>query len=283
MNLVFVLNFFGILQGCTDVFPISSSGHLALARQFLNYHDLNLGLAASLHIGTLIAIVIYFYHDLTYLWSGFRSSLVGLRHWTGEGATPFGLDGEQNIIYYLILSLIPVSLEGLLLKNVASQVFEDAIWVSVFFIINALVLTITAWNAHGERTLKELSLGDFLWIGLVQGIAVLPGISRLGIVICAGLWRRLNWQEALRLAFILSIPVVAGSMVLEGKDILGLLINHPTMVVALVLAISFAAVFSFIGLKFFTSRYLERRKLAFFGNYCFMIGLTSLIYLELWR
>jgi undecaprenyl-diphosphatase len=281
MDTIFVLIFFGILQGCTEVFPISSSGHLALGRQFLNYQDLSLGVAAGLHLGSLIAIVIYFYQDLVYLWSGFKGSFVGLRSWIKGGTNPFVLIGEQNTVYYIILALIPVSLEGLLLKNLVGQLFENAKWVSVFLMTNAMLLTVTAWNAHGERTLKELGLSDFLWIGFMHAIALLPGISRLGVVICVGLWRKLNWQEALKLAFILSIPVVAGSVILEGKDLLEF-IMHKNAALPFFLAIGFAALFSYLGLKFLTSRYLERRKLTFFGSYCFMIGLTSLIYLELW-
>jgi len=282
MGLAFPLILFGILQGFTEVFPVSSSGHLSLASQILKYHNLDLKLAVALHIGSLIAITLYFHKDITTLWLNFHRSLPALLRWMQGNVSPFALAGEQRLSYYMVLSLMPVMFEGWFLERIAAQVFEHPYWASLFLMINAGLLLITARITHGERTLKELSLRDFLLIGSLQGLAVLPGISRLGIVICTGLWLSLNWQEAIRLAYLISIPVIAGSMLLEGNGILRLLQSNPNLATSLFMAMGFAAIFSFLGMKFLTSRYLERRKLAFFGSYCFMVGMASLIYLYFW-
>jgi undecaprenyl-diphosphatase len=282
MDFEFPIIYFGILQGFTEVFPVSSSGHLAVARQLLNYQDLDLALAVVLHGGSLLAIAFCFRRDLASLWSDFWKSLPDIRNWARGNDNPFTLVGEQTVIYYMLVSLLPVMVIGWYLERIAAAVFEEPHWAATFLLINAALLTITAYGAHGERTLKELRMWEFILIGLLQGIAVLPGISRLGIVICTGLWLRLNWQEALKLAFILSIPVIAGSMLLKGNEIVLMLQTDPSFLDSLFIATCLAAVFSLIGLKFLTSRYLERRRLAFFGSYCLMVGLASLVYLYFW-
>lgn len=196
------------------------------------------------------------------------------------GPNPFALSGEQNLLYLMTFSVVPVMIGAWSLKDVSSQLFERGQWVALFLLINAVLLRLMTLQPRGERTLKELGLRDFLIISLVLGLTMVPGISRLGILICAGLWLGMNVQEAFKLAFLQLIPVLVGSLLLHGAAILALLKGNPQLLAALIPAMALAAAISFIGLRFFTSPTMDRQKLAFFSSYCLMIGLTSFIYLQ---
>jgi undecaprenyl-diphosphatase len=280
MNSLFLLSLFGVLQGCTEVFPFSSSGHTALARLLFGHSELTRELLGALQLGPLAAIVSYFRKDLLLLWSSSRSSLPHMRWWMRGGPNPFSLSGEQNLFYLMSLSIVPVIVEAWLMDHISSRIFEQGRWVALFLLISAILLRIITLRSRGERTLKELGLRDFLVIVLAQGLAMLPGVSGLGILICAGLWLGMNLQEAVKLAFLQLIAVLAGSLLLLSADILALLKSDPTLLTALIPAIVLAAVISFVGLRFLMSLDLDRPRLAFFSSYCLMIGLTSFIYLQ---
>jgi len=280
MDMLLYLSLYGILQGCTEVLPVSSAGHVAIMRQIFHFHEFNWELLPALQIAPLLAVALYFHQDLGLLIAGFRSSLPAARSWMHGGPNPFVLTGEQNIPYFMALNFGSVILETWLLEDISDQVFERADWVSFFLLINAILLRIATLGPRGERTIKELELRDFLFIILIQGLAMIPGVSRLGILICAGLLLRMNLQQAFKLAFLLLIPVIAANFLLHSDELLFLLKRDPQLINALILAMCATAMFSFIGLHFLTSRVMDRQKLAFFSSYCLIIGLTAFIYLQ---
>lgn len=281
MDLLWFLLILGLLQGLTEVFPISSTGHLAIFRQVFNIPSFNLALAAGLHGGSLIAISIYFRKEIGDQLRNLRASLAVRRKAAPEAATPF-LSSDQAVPYLLALSLIPVAFEGLVLRPLADGIFEQQNLVLFLLILNGGIILLTAFNTHGERTIKELNWKEYLLIGLVQGVAVLPGISRLGIVLCTSLWLRLKWQEALKLTFILAVPVLAGALVVEARDIIQAASGNLGAIFFLSAGVLLAALTSWLGLRLLTSRWLERRKVAFFGYYCIIFGSYSLLYLHFW-
>lgn len=275
--------FLAALQGFTEVFPISSTGHLAVFKSLLDPPSFNLAMAAGLHGGSLIAITAFFRREIYTLWNHFRASWGELSQWARGGKNPFIRASEQHIPYLIMISLIPVAIEGLLLQPRARKIFENPTLVLILLMVNGMVILATALITHGERTMKELSWKEYLAIGLVQGIAVLPGISRLGLVLCTGLWLRLKWQQAIRLAFILAIPVLLGGLMVEGDEVLLVIAGDFRLTIILLFGIVLAAVCSWLGLKMFTSRLLERRTLAIFGLYCLMLGIFTLVYLSFWN
>ncbi len=270
------------LQGVTEVFPISSTGHLAVFRQIMTFPLLNLPLTTGLHGGSLIAIMLYFHRDLSAIWYNFRCSLDDLHDWAKGGKSPLSRPREHFVPYLLALSLAPVAAEGLLLRPIAERAFQEHYLVLFFLILNGVMILAAAFLTDGERTMKELSWWHYLVIGLVQGFAVLPGISRLGVVLCACLWCRLKWQVAIKLTFILAIPVLMGGMLVEAGDVLRAVSGDFQLALLLAAGVVIAAIGSWFGLKLITSRLLERHTLALFGYYCMMFGSFFLVYLFFW-
>lgn len=274
---------FGLLQGLTDIFPISSTGHLALLRQLLNVQAFDLSLAAGLHSGSLVAIALFLKKDLAVLWRNFIRSLGHMGNWLLGERTSVFLPAEYMLPYLYGLSLLPVALEGLIFRQAAQNIFGQDMMPLFLLMINGGIILITALVARGERTIRELTILEFLAIGVIQGIAVLPGISRLGLVLCTGLMFRLRWQEALKLTFLLSIPVVIGALMVEFPRILDKLQANPELVLPFLSGSVFACLGSWFSLKVLTSQLLERRKLALFGYYCLMLGSFSSVYLHFWK
>jgi len=279
----FALYLLGVIQGMSEVLPISSTGHLALVQRFFSISQFSLSQAAGLHLGSALAIFVWFFDDWRKLWHSWVSSLKDLRE--NIKGRKFAIKfhtSNHYTPYFLALSLLPVAVEGFFLQKKADQVFSSGYFAPIFLILNAGVLVFAATRTRGERMLQEITWYEGLIIGAIQGIAVLPGISRLGLVLCTGLWLGLNWKEAIRLAFILAVPVIVGAFLLKSPDLVSLFQDWMSILSFLV-AITLTFTFSMVGLKFLTSRVLERKTLKFFSIYCLTIGLFFLVYLIFWR
>ncbi len=272
----------GIVQGLTEVLPISSSGHLALAQKLLNVDMLTLTSAAALHGGSLLAIAWWFRHDLRALGRSFWASRP---YWKNPSQLFLSRPNEYRVPYFIALSLIPVAIEGIWLKPEADSLFlEHANWVPLLLVLNGFIILATAWLTQGEKRLDELTLKEYLLIGFIQGLAVLPGISRLGLTLCAGLWCGLNWYEALRLTFILAVPTIIGAVILQLPTLWeGVMANPLTFVTPKIFALLISSVVvtitSLFGLYTLTSGLLERRTLYFFGYYCCLLGIFAFTYM----
>ncbi len=283
MHILLMLILLGLLQGCTEVLPVSSTGHVAVFRAVFDLTDVNLSLIAVLHSGAIFVIAYWFRRDILLLWSTFRASWPEFRLWlSGHAPNPLKRPGSHRVPYYLAASLVPLAIEGYLLRAPAEHIFIQSTTVPILLVINGLVILATARLTHGERTLSELSLGDYLLIGAIQGIAVLPGISRLGLTLCVGLWRRLNWYEAVRLTFILALPVSAGAILLQWPEFVDSISHFSISLFQIIITFACAVLASVFSLRILTSHLLERRALLFFGYYCCMAGLFSLTYIGIW-
>lgn len=273
----------GLVQGLTDIFPVSSTGHLAIFTQVLNIRILNLSVVAGLHSGSLIAIVIFYKKELGVLWRDFLGSLQSIRWNVSSKANRAVLSAENLTPYLYASSLLPVATIGLIFRETARLIFSQEMLPVLLLSLNGGIILITSLVANGERAIKELTLKEFLVIGAVQGIAVLPGISRLGLALCTGLLFRLKWQDALKLTFILSIPVVIGALMIEIGNILITIQNSPGLITAFLGGCVLAGIGSWFSLNILTSKLLERKKMTLFGIYCLMLSIFSLSYLYFWK
>jgi undecaprenyl-diphosphatase len=258
MNDLFNAIVLGILQGVTEFLPVSSSGHLVLAQSLLPGFDAP---AASfdvlLHGGTLLAVVAYFYRDLIEIGSR-------LRH-PGEGGLRMPL--------LLVVGTIPAGLVGVLFQGAIEPLFSSPRAASIGLLVTAGLLVAAVISGKGDRRMEGLLLWQALLVGCFQALAILPGISRSGATIAIALLLGYSGTESARFSFLLSLPAVAGAMVLQAGDLF--VTNAWGVYVAGALAAAASGWLSIAVLM----RILHRGRLLPFALYCLALGSFSLVFL----
>lgn len=247
----------GLIQGLTEFLPVSSSGHLVIAQRLLGLDPPGVLLETVLHLGTLAAVILVFRKDLIHL---------------AKSLTPRGsLEGRKEI-GLLIAGTVPIVVAGFLLRGTVDRLF-DSLWV----VGGALLVTGAALFAADRLARKaatrpeEMSFADAVLIGLAQVLSLLPGLSRSGITMAAGVSTGLSPRRAARFSFLLSIPALAGAGLLHLVDVLreGIPAGVDPFALALACAISFgigwAAIRGFLAL-------VSRGRLWIFAAYCLLLG-----------
>ena len=244
----------GLIQGLTEFLPVSSSGHLVIVPAMLGWEEPPLGLTVMLHLGTLVALLVYFRADLIGL-------LLGL---LGKGEDPAG---TRRIIRFLIVGTIPAVVAGLALGGFFEDAFQRPYESCIELVITGFLLI--GMEKYGERARRQpLDDGRAAVIGAAQALAILPGISRSGATIGAGLLAGLTREEATRFSFLLSIPAIVGALVLDlakgnlvvtGASIAGTVVSGVSGYVAIAYLI----------------RFVRTHSLTVFAWYLFAIGPIS--------
>jgi undecaprenyl-diphosphatase len=249
----------GILQGLTEFLPVSSSGHLVLAQQLLTGFD---GPAAAfdvlLHGGTLAAVLIYFKDDLVQIFHGMaRPSYEGWR-----------------LPILLVIGSIPAGVVGVFMSDKIEPLFSSTKVAAGGLILTGCILA-AAWQMRGRgyRTLAGLTVWSTLLIGLAQALAIVPGISRSGSTIAMGMFIGFSGKEAARFSFLLSIPAIAGALLLES----GVLVETGLPLDYIAGALS-AAIVGLASIALLM-KLLDRENLLPFAVYCLALGVLSLVFL----
>jgi len=188
-----------IVQGFTEFLPISSSAHLALAPWLLGWKDQGLVFDISLHFGTLLAVVLYFFRD----WMQIASQGFGLQ-W---GRDP-ELQRHPRLLWLLALASVPVGVAGLLFKDHAETVLRNPLLIGGMLVGVGIVMYLADSIGKQNKRIGEVNLSDAIWVGAAQALAIVPGTSRSGITIAAGLFRGMDRPSAARFSFLLSTPAV---------------------------------------------------------------------------
>jgi undecaprenyl-diphosphatase len=275
----------GIVQGFTEIVPVSSSAHLALAthvlQDILGFQDFTFRGAILLHFGTLIVVVITYRADLRELSQGFVHTVIRiLRQPQQKPISLRDLDVPGSVSLRILLSLTITGGVALPLRPIASLLFEQPVLPSLLLFVNGIVLLVVARVVTGTKKIDELRMLNYFIIGVVQGLAILPGVSRLGMTLCAGILSGLSWFEALKLAFLLSIPTVIGAIVLETA-VYCLYSRFPmgNEFIYAIFGIIISYIIGFILLRTLIGDvYSGRQKLMFFGCYCCMVGVFFSLY-----
>lgn len=200
----------GVVQGLTEFLPVSSSGHLAVMHRFLTplSAEETLAVDVALHIGTLVAVVAYFWRDL---W-GMAQALAAPRHagwrWTW--------------IWLLGLATLPAAALGLPFKHLIAESFLSMVTVGTCFLATGTLLFLAGAVRGARRTEADVTVADAFTIGCFQAVALLPGVSRSGSTIAAALFRRIRSDVAARFSFLLGIPAVVGAEFGEAKILFAL-------------------------------------------------------------
>ncbi len=209
----------GLVQGLTEFLPISSSGHLLVVPWLLGWTSplLNsLTFDVALHLGTLGAVIVYFRHE----WRALGRALT-----TAAPRRTAEIAGQRRLAWLLVLGAVPAGLAGLLMDDVVETLFRHPIVVAAMLVVVGVLMWIAELHyAPGERTrssLTALSVRDVVVVGLAQATALIPGVSRSGITIVAGLTTGLSRETAARFSFLLGAPVIAGAGLLKIGQLLG--------------------------------------------------------------
>jgi undecaprenyl-diphosphatase len=260
---------FGVVQGITEFLPISSSGHLILLHNFISLPvEDNMAFDVFLHFATLLAIVICFRSDIYKLVRSFIASLGGKK------------DEYSRTGWLIIMATLPAAFLGLLLEDKIEEYFHGAsgqeIMVVAFMLFAvALLFIFVEKRKKGEKLYTALSRKEALLVGFAQALALIPGTSRSGITIIAGLWGGLKREEALRFSFLLSIPVILGASVTKIPRLFENGIEGWSYILCAFIATFVSGV---LAIRFFL-RFAETKSLIPFAYYRIALALVLLLYL----
>jgi len=259
----------GILQGLTEFLPISSSAHLILFPWFFNWDNPlidSLTFDVALHAGTLLAILWYFWKDWVALGGGFLKILSLRRIETFQ----------ERLIIYILLSTIPAAIAGFLLEKTIESSFRNPGLIVLPLIAVSFLMIYAEKRSRRLHPLDKLTLPDSLIIGLAQALALLPGVSRSGITITAGLFRGYQREAATRFSFLLSTPAIAGATLLQSRHLFtpGLATDWP------IFAIGFASstIVGYLSIAFLM-RYLREHTLNVFAGYRMVLAAIVILLL----
>lgn len=186
-----------LVQGITEFLPVSSSAHLILVPKLTGWQDQGLLFDVAVHVGTLLAVLLYYRKDVTNMATAFL----------GQGFKK-GMNDDARLAWAVILGTIPLGLVGLLGKDFIEQNLREPLVIAASTVIFGVLLGLAAWMNKAERKLGSMNWLDVLVVGVAQALALIPGTSRSGITITAALLRRFEPKEAARFSFLLSIPAI---------------------------------------------------------------------------
>lgn len=257
----------GIVQGLTEFLPISSSAHLIFIQRLLGVES-SLAFDTFLHLGSLLAVLWFFKTDIYKMIRAWWLSIGDiLQHKFREG---FYADPYKRLAWYVILATIPVGIIGVLFESQVEALFEGALYVPAFFLfVTGTILYISQRMNSGRIDFANISAKEALFMGLGQACAILPGLSRSGTTIAAGLVINLNKEFAAKFSFILSIPAILGATVVQMKDI-GTAMDVNFAAIALGFVAAFIA--GYIAIKWVLDL-IQKRSLDIFAFYCWIIGI----------
>jgi len=245
----------GIVQGLTEFLPVSSSGHLVIFQNLLGINEPPLDFDVLLHLGTLMAVFIAFGDDIIRILK-----------------KPF-----SKITYLIIVGTIPAVFFGFLLKPIFERAYQSLLVVGIGLIFTGVILKVSEYLATNNifsKTVRETSYSNVLFIGLFQALAIIPGISRSGSTIAAGLVAGLDREFAARFSFLLSIPAILGAGVLQLKDVVS---NGGSQEQMLPYLIGFltAFAFSYLAIKV-VMNLVKHGRLSVFSYYCWTVAALAL-------
>lgn len=259
----------GIIQGLTEFLPISSSAHLVIAPYLLQWElskDLVFSFDVLVQLGTLLAVVVYFWKDIIDVATGFIRGL-----FSGK---PFS-DPRARMGWLLVIATIPAGLLGLLVKDAVESAFHNITATAIALLVTAGILILAEQVGKKTRKLDSARWMDALWIGAAQALSIFPGISRSGASISAGLLRGLDRPSAARFSFLMSIPIMIAAGGLSLLDLLempDLRAHLPAIATGFVTA----AVVGYVAIRWFIS-YISNHSLILFAWYCLVLGGATLL------
>ncbi len=266
----------GLIQGIAEFLPISSSGHLVLFQTFFgmeNVEETHLFFTVLLHLGTLISVCIFYWRDILDLIREFFLGIAAL--FRPDGAEP---SAARRLVLLIIVGTLPLFVM-VFLRDAINSLFLNSIPVSVMLLLTGTMLFFSDRMAKGRKTAKSATMTDALLVGCAQAVAVIPGISRSGATISAGMMRGFDRSFAVRYSFLLSLPAVIGANILELKEALEMP-DFATVVAPQLpqyfVGVAVAAVAGYFAIRL-VKTLADKGKFGLVAYYCWIMGGGSLI------
>lgn len=244
----------GLLQGLTEFLPVSSSGHLVLSQHLLHVKEPGITFEIILHVGSLLAVLIYF-----------RSRLISLL----QSVYHKEKKKERRLIFLLLLGTLPAVIAALLFKDFFEQAFSNPILTACMLMVTGFILLMTRFIPKGN---KSPAITSAIVMGIGQALAILPGISRSGTTISTGMFAKVEPSEAAEFSFLLSIPAILGALVFKIDELSAVSSNlfGPYLVgIIVTFGSSLFAIYAVLKL-------IKKGKFEYFAYYCFAAGLIAL-------
>ncbi|WP_303722284.1 undecaprenyl-diphosphatase UppP [Malonomonas rubra] len=252
----------GLIQGLTEFLPVSSSGHLAIAQHFLpGFEQPGLLFDVLLHFATTLAVIIYFRKDIWKLLSCFFRK------------DAYAVD-DRHTFWMIVIGSIPTAIIGLTGKDFFESLFENLLVIGCMLLLTALLLIVAEKNRNDGRNLAQLTTNDALLVGVVQGFAIIPGISRSGSTIACLLLRSVDGEAAARFSFFLALPAIGGAMLLSLKDLQSVTSSELPAYALGALVAFFSGLFAIRWLM----NVVRRKRLVGFAIYCLLVGSSIIGY-----
>ncbi|WML54652.1 undecaprenyl-diphosphate phosphatase [Neobacillus sp. PS3-12] len=242
----------GMIQGLTEFLPISSTGHLYLGRNLFGLQEAGLMLDTMLHLGTLMAVFVFYKEELLNIIKN-----------------PF-----SKLTYLLIVGTIPAVVIGLLFKDFFDEISKTGVTIGWEFLITGFFLWFADSIKNGYKKMDQISYKDAFIIGTFQAAAIFPAVSRSGLTIVAALWRKLDRETAAYFSFLLSTPAIAGAVVLQSADLFSGQGEEITLSALLVGVVS-SALFGYVAVRWMVN-YLKKHSLKPFAVYVWILGFIVL-------
>jgi undecaprenyl-diphosphatase len=257
----------GIIQGLTEFLPVSSSGHLVFFQNLLGFKEPEILFDVALHLGTLLAVFIFFRADLMQIVIDIKGYISGI---FTKKASLASIKERPHALFalWVIVGTIPTGLIGVLFKDALESLFGKIGIVGLMIIVTGIIVGISRLIPQSYMKKERMGFLPAILIGIAQGIAIIPGISRSGATIVCGLLCGMERELAARFSFLLSIPAILGALALQ-------LSSHKIGTIAVTPMLTgfvTAAIAGFVALKVLM-KMVKRGNLAWFAPYCWMIGL----------
>ncbi|MBU9889383.1 MAG: undecaprenyl-diphosphate phosphatase [Candidatus Omnitrophica bacterium] len=260
----------GGVQGLTEFLPVSSSGHLVLSQALFGIEEPMVAFDIALHGGTLLAVLVYFYADIRDILTDFWRAVT--RRGAQEEKNVSGLQPPFHGVWISILvTMLPTGILAFFFKDLFEKAFSDLLFVACAWLVMGTALILSGRFQQGTKDLSCIRHGDAFWIGLAQGFALAPGISRSGSTILAGMALGLRRETAAKFSFLISVPVVAGAVLLDLKRSLDFFEVHPGPWVA---GFATSAVTGYLVVRWLMS-VIQKGRFFLFGYYCLVVGLFA--------
>ena len=261
--------FLGLVQGLTEFLPVSSSGHLVIFQQYFGFTEPEIFFDVSVHVGTLLAVLIFFRKEIADI---LLSVCRWFRHLFTPG--PMFIDDPMKLALWIVIGSIPTGIIGLGLHKIADRIFASLPVVGCSLIVTGLALALTLMVRKPGKGMHHFPARTALLIGTVQGLAVLPGLSRSGATICAGLFLGIDRETAARYSFLLSVPAILGAELLSILDLsAGPVLLNPVVLIGM--ATAFVTGYGALALLVYI---VKIGRLYLFAPYCLLLGIATLIF-----